>query len=186
MEEIQMYLDEARELMQKAISHVSQEMVKIRAGKAMPSMLDGLSVEYYGTNTPINQVASITAPDARTLMIKPWEKKIINEIEKSIRNSDLGLNPQNDGEQVIINIPQLTEERRQMLVKQVKHEAEQGKISIRNIRKDTNDSLKQLQKEGVAEDEVKRAEDQVQELTDKHTKKIDELMEKKEKEIMTV
>jgi ribosome recycling factor len=186
MEEIQMYLDEARDLMQKAISHVNQEMVKIRAGKAMPSMLDGLFVEYYGTNTPINQVASITAPDARTLMIKPWEKKIINEIEKSIRNSDLGLNPQNDGEQVIINIPQLTEERRQMLVKQVKQEAEQGKISIRNIRKDTNDSLKQLQKEGIAEDEIKRAEDQVQELTDKHTKRIDELMEKKEKEIMTV
>ncbi|MGK7392154.1 MAG: ribosome recycling factor [Candidatus Cyclobacteriaceae bacterium M2_1C_046] len=186
MEEIQMYLDEANELMQKAVIHVSEELVKIRAGKAMPSMLEGLQVEYYGTKTPINQVASITTPDARTLMIKPWEKSTIPEIEKAIRNSDLGLNPQNDGEQVIINIPQLTEERRQVLVKQVKHEGEQGKVSIRNIRKDTNDSLKQLQKEGVSEDDVKRAEDKVQELTDKHTKKIDELVEKKEKEIMTV
>lgn len=181
-----MYLDEARELMHKAVVHVSQELVKIRAGKAMPSMLDSLMVDYYGANTPISQVASITTPDARTLMIKPWEKKMIPEIEKAIRNSDLGLNPQNDGEQVIINIPQLTEERRQLLVKQVKHEGEQGKISIRNIRKETNDGLKKLQKEGVAEDEVKRAEDKVQELTDQHTKKIDELMEKKEKEIMTV
>lgn len=186
MEETQMYLDEARELMQKAVKHVSEELVKIRAGKAMPNMVDSLYVEYYGTKTPINQVASITTPDARTLMIKPWEKNMISEIEKAIRNSDLGLNPQNDGEQVIINIPQLTEERRQILVKQVKHEGELGKISIRNIRKDTNDSLKQLQKEGVSEDDVKRAEDKVQDLTDQHTKKIDEQMEKKEKEIMTV
>lgn len=181
-----MYLDETRDLMHKAVVHVSQELVKIRAGKAMPNMLDGLQVDYYGTKTPINQVASVTTPDARTLMIKPWEKSMIPEIEKAIRNSELGLNPQNDGEQVIINIPQLTEERRQNLVKQVKHEGEQGKISIRNIRKDTNDSLKQLQKEGISEDEIKRAEDKVQELTDQHTKKIDELMEKKEKEIMTV
>lgn len=181
-----MYLDETRELMQKAVVHVSQELVKIRAGKAMPTMLQGLNVDYYGSSTPINQVASITTPDARTLMVKPWEKNMITEIEKAIRNSDLGLNPQNDGEQVIINIPQLTEERRQLLVKQVKHEGEQGKVSVRNIRKDTNDSLKQLQKEGVSEDEIKRAEDKVQDLTDQHTKKIDELMEKKEKEIMTV
>lgn len=186
MEEIKMYLDEARDLMQKAIVHVGHELTKIRAGKAMPTMLDGLYVDYYGTNTPINQVASVTTPDARTLMVKPWEKKMITEIEKAIRNSDLGLNPQNDGEQVIINIPQLTEERRQMLVKQVKHEGEQGKISIRNIRKETNDSLKQLQKEGASEDDIKRAEDNVQDLTDQHTKKIDELIEKKEKEIMTV
>lgn len=181
-----MYLDEANELMNKAVAHVRHELVNIRAGKAMPSMLDNLMVEYYGSNTPINQVASITTPDARTLMIKPWEKNMIPEVEKAVRNSDLGLNPQNDGEQVIINIPQLTEERRQVLVKQVRHEGEQGKISIRNIRKDTNDSLKKLQKEGVSEDDVKRGEDKVQELTDQHTKQIDELMEKKEKEIMTV
>ena len=186
MEEIEMYLDEAREQMQKAVVHVSHELVKIRAGKAMPNMLDGLHVEYYGANTPLNQVASVTTPDARTLMVKPWEKNMISEIEKAIRNSDLGLNPQNDGEQVIINIPQLTEERRQLLVKQVKQECESGKVSIRNIRKDTNDSLKQLLKEGVSEDDVKRAEDKVQALTDQHTKKIDELLDKKEKEIMTV
>lgn len=186
MEEINMYLDEAKDLMNKAIKHVSSELVKIRAGKASPNMLEGLMVVYYGNPTPINQVASITTPDARTLMIKPWEKNVIPEIEKAIINSDLGLNPQNDGEQVIINVPQLTEERRITLVKQAKHEGEQGKISIRNIRKETNDNLKQLQKEGVSEDEVKRAEDKVQTLTDEFNKKIDEILTKKEAEIMTV
>lgn len=186
MEEIQMYLDEAKELMDKSVKHVRSELVKIRAGKANASMLDGIMVEYYGTPTPLSQMSSITTPDARTLMIKPWEKSVIPNIEKAIINSDLGLNPQNDGEQVIINIPSLTEERRQSLVKQVKHEGEQGKISIRNIRKDINDSLKQLQKEGASEDEIKRAEDKVQELTDQHVKQIDEILEGKEKEIMTV
>lgn len=186
MEEINMYLDEAKDLMNKAIKHVSSELVKIRAGKAAPNMLEGLMVVYYGNPTPINQVASVTTPDARTLMIKPWEKNVIPEIEKAIINSDLGLNPQNDGEQVIINVPQLTEERRITLVKQAKHEGEQGKISIRNIRKETNDNLKQLQKEGVSEDEVKRAEDKVQTLTDEFNKKIDEILTKKEAEIMTV
>lgn len=186
MEEIQMYLDEAKELMDKSVKHVRSELVKIRAGKANANMLDGIMVEYYGTPTPLSQMSSITAPDARTLMIKPWEKSVIQNIEKAIINSDLGLNPQNDGEQVIINIPSLTEERRQSLVKQVKHEGEQGKISIRNIRKDTNDSLKQLQKEGASEDEIKRAEEKVQALTDQHSKQIDEILESKEKEIMTV
>lgn len=186
MEEIQMHLDEAKELMDKSVKHVRSELVKIRAGKANASMLDGIMVEYYGTPTPLSQMSSITAPDARTLMIKPWEKSVIPDIEKAIINSDLGLNPQNDGEQVIINIPSLTEERRQSLVKQVKQEGEQGKISIRNIRKDTNDSLKQLQKEGASEDEVKRAEEKVQELTDQHSKQIDDILESKEKEIMTV
>lgn len=186
MEEINMYLDETKELMDKAVKHVSGELVKIRAGKASPNILDGLMVEYYGNPTPINQVASITTPDARTLMIKPWEKNVIPDIEKAIINSDLGLNPQNDGQQVIINIPQLTEERRVTLVKQAKHEGEQGKISIRNIRKETNDNLKQLQKEGASEDDIKRAEDKVQALTDEYTKKIDEILAKKETEIMTV
>ncbi|UII28826.1 ribosome recycling factor [Fulvivirga maritima] len=185
-EEINMYLDEARDLMNKAIKHFTGELVKIRAGKASPAILEGLMVQYYGNPTPINQVASITAPDARSLMIKPWEKNVIPEIEKAIINSDLGLNPQNDGEQVIISIPQLTEERRQNLVKQAKGEGEQGKISIRNVRKETNDNLKKLQKDGASEDEIKRAEDKVQALTDDFTKKIDELLEKKEKEIMTV
>lgn len=186
MEEINMFLDEAKDLMSKAIKHVNNELVKIRAGKASPNMLEGLMVVYYGNPTPINQVASINTPDARTLMVKPWEKSVIPEIEKAIINSDLGLNPQNDGEQIIINIPQLTEERRLALAKQAKHECEQGKVSIRNIRKETNDNLKQLQKEGAAEDDIKRAEDQVQALTDEYSKKIDEILVKKESEIMTV
>ncbi len=186
MEEIQMFLDEAESLMKKVITHLQAELLKIRAGKAMPGMLDGLMVEYYGTMTPLNQVASVNTPDARTLMIRPWEKGMVHEIEKSITNSNLGLNPQNDGEQVIINIPTLTEERRKALVKQVKHEGEQGKISIRNIRKDTNDSLKQLLKEGISEDDVKRGEEKVQAITDQYSTKIDEMLSKKEEEILTI
>ncbi|MEM1408758.1 MAG: ribosome recycling factor, partial [Bacteroidota bacterium] len=166
MEEIQMYLDDAREMMDKALKHLGTELLKIRAGKASPNMLDSIMVDYYGSPTPLNQTASVTTPDARTLMIKPWEKALIQEIEKAIINSDLGLNPQNDGEQVIVNIPMLTEERRQELVKQVKHEGELSKISIRNARKETNDGLKQLQKDGASEDDIKRAEDKVQALTD--------------------
>ncbi len=186
MEEITMFLDEAQEMMDKSVRHLHAELGKIRAGKASPSMLDGIQVEYYGAPTPLNQVASVTTPDARTIFIKPWEKKVISDIERAIINSDLGLNPQNDGEQVIINIPVLTEERRQVLVKQARHEGEQARISIRNVRKEINDSLKQLQKEGAAEDDVKRAEDKVQEITDAHNKKVDEILAKKETEIMTV
>jgi ribosome recycling factor len=185
-EEIQMYLDEAEDNMKKAVSHVVEEFKKIRAGKAHPNMLDGLMVEYYGNNTPINQVASITTPDARTVMIKPWEKKMLGEIEKAIMNSDLGLNPQNDGEVVRLNIPPLTEDRRKQLVKQAKNEAENGKISVRNVRKDANDSIRKLTKEGVSEDLVKDGEDSVQELTNKYTGRIDSMLEEKEKEIMTV
>lgn len=185
-EEIQMYLDEAEDNMKKAVSHVVEEFKKIRAGKAHPNMLDGLLVEYYGNNTPINQVASITTPDARTVMIKPWEKKMLGEIEKAIMNSDLGLNPQNDGEVVRLNIPPLTEDRRKQLVKQAKNEAENGKVSVRNVRKDANDSIRKLTKEGVSEDLVKDGEDSVQELTNKYTGRIDSLLEEKEKEIMTV
>ncbi len=186
MEEIQMYLDECREMMNKAIKHLGVELAKIRAGKASPAMVDSVMVEYYGALTPLNQVASVTSPDARTLFIKPWEKSVIPAIEKAIINSDLGLNPQNDGEQIIINIPQLTGERRAALVKQAKHEGEQGKISIRNSRKEINDALKQLQKDGAPEDEIKRAEDKVQAYTDEFTKKVDELLAHKETEITTV
>ncbi|MEQ8924183.1 MAG: ribosome recycling factor [Fulvivirga sp.] len=186
MEEIQMYLDECKEMMSKAIKHLTNELGKIRAGKASPAMIDSVMVEYYGTPTPINQVASVTAPDARTLFIKPWEKSVIPEIEKGIINSNLGLNPQNDGEQIIINIPQLTEERRTGLVKQAKAEGEQAKVSIRNSRKEINDELKKLQKEGASEDEIKRAEDNVQSLTDEFTKKVDDILDKKEAEIMHV
>ncbi len=185
-EEISLHLDEAKELMGKAIAHTEQAMSKIRAGKAMPSMLDGLMVEYYGSPTPISQVASVTSGDARTLLIKPWEKNIIPDIEKSIINSDLGLNPQNDGEVIRLNIPALTEDRRKDLVKQAKSEAENGKISIRNIRKDVNDALKKLQKDGASEDAVKRAEDEVQKLTDAHVKRVDDVMGKKEQDIMKV
>lgn len=186
MEEIEMFLEEARELMEKAVSHTNQELAKIRAGKAMPSMLDGVQVEYYGVMTPLNQVASVNTPDARTLMIKPFEKSILAEIEKAIINSNLGFNPQNDGELIRINIPALTEERRLDLMKQVKAEAESGKVSVRNVRKDTNDSLKQLQKEGTSEDAIKGAEEEVQKVTDAHTAKIDELVVAKEADIMTI
>jgi ribosome recycling factor len=184
MDEIELYLDDAQEHMNKSVNHVSHELTKIRAGKANPSMLDGIQVSYYGNTTPLNQVASLTTPDARTIFIKPWEKNMIHEIEKAIRDANLGLNPQNDGQQVIVNIPMLTEERRKQLVKQVGHECEQGRISIRNIRKDTNEHLKKLK--GVSEDDVKNAEETVQKYTDDYIAKIDALMKKKEVEIMTV
>ena len=186
MEEIKMYLDEAKDNMDHAIDHVVHALAKIRAGKAMPSMLDGVMVEYYGAATPLNQVSSITSPDARTLMIKPWEKTIIPEIEKSIMNSDLGFNPQNDGEQIIINVPALTEERRLELVKMVKHEGEQGKISVRNARHEALHGIKALKNDGISEDAIKNGEIDVQELTDKHTAKIDDLIKAKEGEIMTI
>ncbi|MEQ9467713.1 MAG: ribosome recycling factor [Ekhidna sp.] len=184
MEEIEIYLDTAKEMMEKAIDHTKTEFSKIRAGKAMPGMLDGIEVEYYGSMTPLNQVAGVTTPDARTLSVKPWEKNMLQEIERAIINSNLGFNPQNDGEQIRINIPPLTEERRLNLMKQVRAEAEKGKVSIRNARKETNDALKKL--DGVSEDLVKNAEDNVQKLTDTYTAKIDSLVESKEKDIMTV
>ncbi|MFM7851908.1 MAG: ribosome recycling factor [Flammeovirgaceae bacterium] len=184
MEEIELFLEEAKELMNKAIAHVGNELTKIRAGKANPSMLDGVQVSYYGVMSPLNQVSSMTTPDARTIFIKPWEKSLIHEIEKAIMNANLGLTPQNDGQQVIINIPMLTEERRKQLVKQVAQECEHGKVSVRSIRKDTNESLKKIK--GVSEDDVKNAEDHVQKLTDEFILKIDALMKKKEVEIMTV
>ena len=186
MEEIELYLDEAKELMQKAVDHTAAELVKIRAGKAMPNLLDGVFVNYYGSPTPLSQVSSVTTPDARTLAIKPFERNLISEIEKAIINSDLGLAPQNNGEIIILTIPALTEERRLQLVKNAKGECETGKISIRTVRKDTNESLRKLQKEGASEDAVKRAEDQVQKFTEAYSAKIDELLSKKEVDIMKV
>ena len=186
MEEVDFFLEHAVETMEKSLARLSQELTKIRAGKAMPNMLDALNVDYYGNSTPVHQVASITTADARTLIIKPWEKAMIGEIEKAIVNSDLGLNPQNDGEIVRINIPALTEERRIILVKQAKAAAENGKVSIRNIRKDTNEQLKKLLKEGASEDLIKDAEANVQKHTDEHVKKIDGIFEVKEKDIMTL
>jgi ribosome recycling factor len=184
MEEIELYLEEAKDLMNKAINHVSSELTKIRAGKANPSMLDGIMVSYYGVVSPLHQVSSMTTPDARTIFIKPWEKSLIQEIEKAILNANLGLNPQNDGQQVIINVPMLTEERRKQLVKQVGQECEHGKVSIRTIRKETNEAIKKIK--GASEDDVKNAEETVQKFTDEYSTKIDTLMKKKEVEIMTV
>jgi ribosome recycling factor len=184
MDELDLYLDDAKDQMNKALAHVGHELTKIRAGKANPSMLDGIMVSYYGAMSPLNQVSSMTTPDARTIFIKPWEKNLIQEIEKAIQNANLGLNPQNDGQQVIINIPMLTEERRRQLVKQVGNECEHGKVSVRSIRKETNEQLKKVK--GVSEDDVKNAEDKVQKLTDDFIARIDALMKKKEGEIMTV
>lgn len=184
MEEIEMYLEDAKDQMNKAINHVGHELTKIRAGKANPGMLDGIMVSYYGAMSPLNQISSITTPDARSIFIKPWEKGLIHEIEKAIMNANIGLTPQNDGQQVIINIPMLTEERRKQLVKQVSQECEHGKVSVRSIRKDTNEALKKIK--GVSEDDVKNAEETVQKLTDEFIVKIDGLMKKKEAEIMTV
>lgn len=184
MDELQLYLEEAKDLMNKALAHVGHELTKIRAGKANPSMLDGIQVSYYGANTPLNQVSSMTTPDARTIFIKPWEKNLIHEIERAIMAANIGLNPQNDGQQVIINIPMLTEERRKQLVKQVGQECEHGKVSVRSIRKEINEQLKKVK--GVSEDDIKNAEDTVQKLTDEYSTRIDTLMKKKEAEIMTV
>jgi ribosome recycling factor len=186
MEEIDLFLEDARDSMVKALKHTEVEFTKIRAGKAMPNMIHGITVEYYGVSTPIEQVSSITTPDARTIAIKPFEKKLISDIEKAIRDANLGFNPQNDSELIRISIPPLTEERRKILVKQVRAEAENGKVRIRTIRKETNEELRKLLKEGASEDEVKTAEDKVQSLTNEYIAKIDQVISKKEAEIMTV
>lgn len=181
-----MYLDEAKDMMEKAIKHFGSELTKIRAGKASPAMLEGITIDYYGVTTPLNQAATVSTPDARTLMIRPFERKIIGDIERAIINSELGLNPQNDGEQIRLNLPPLTEERRRDLVKQAKGESEGGKVRVRNIRKEINEGLRKLQKDGASEDDIKRAEEKVQQLTDSYITKVDQLLEAKEKEIMTV
>ncbi|MCG8340508.1 MAG: ribosome recycling factor [Cytophagales bacterium] len=186
MDDIQKQLEKVKDAMEKAYKHTQVEFSKIRAGKAMPSILDSVKVTYYGNPTPIHQIASVNTPDARTIVIKPWEKSFISEIEKAIRECDIGLTPQNDGELIRINIPPLTEERRGLLVKQVKNETEKGKVGMRNARKEVKETLKRLQKEGIAEDEIKRAEEKVQELTDAYVGKIDKLMTHKETEIMEV
>ena len=185
-EEIDLILESAKESMDKAIEHLEKELTKIRAGKANPSMLDGILVEYYGSNTPLQQVANIGTLDARTLTVQPWEKATLEPIERAIINSNLGLNPQNNGEMILINIPQLTEERRKDLVKQAKAEAEHAKVSVRNARKEANDEVKKLQKDGLAEDQAKGVEEKIQELTDKYGAKVDHILELKEVDIMKV
>ena len=186
MEEIDLILEDTKERMDKSIQFLISELKKIRAGKAMPSMLDGVMVEYYGTPTPILQVASITTPDSRTIFVKPWEKTIIQDIEKAIIDNDLGLNPQNDGENIIINIPTLTEERRLVLVKQIKGEGEKGKISIRSVRKESNELIKKLSNEGFSEDAIKDGESEIQKITDLKISRIDEIIKSKETEITTI
>ncbi|MBN8821433.1 MULTISPECIES: ribosome recycling factor [Spirosoma] len=186
MEEIELFLDDAKDTMEKALKHLAIELTKIRAGKASPQMLDGIQVEYYGAMTPLNQVASVTTPDARTIAVKPFEKKLIGEVEKAIRNSNLGLSPSNDGELIRLNIPPLTEERRRDLVKKVKQEVEVAKVNVRNIRKDTNEDIRKLVKDGVSEDAVKVGEERVQKLTDAFIARIDETFVAKEKDILAV
>jgi ribosome recycling factor len=185
-EDIQFTLDNAKEQMDKAVTHLEAELVKVRAGKASPSMLEGILVDYYGTKTPLNQVANINTGDARTLIVQPYEKSMLTPIEKGIMIANLGLNPQNDGVIIRILVPALTEERRKELVKKAKSETENAKVSLRTIRKEAMEELKNLQKKGTPEDEVKDAESKVQTLTDGFVLKCDKHLEIKEKEIMTV
>lgn len=183
---ISLELDDCKENMIKALAHTESELTKIRAGKANPSMLDGVTIDYYGTPTPLSQVSNINTPDARSIVIQPWEKSIIGTVEKAIIDANLGLNPQNDGTVIRLAVPPLTEERRRDLVKKVKEEAERGRVAVRNTRKDTNDSIKKLKNDGASEDEIKAGEGEVQKLTDAYIAKVDELAELKEKDIMTV
>lgn len=185
-EEVEMYLMSAEERMEKAIFHLEEELAHIRAGKANPRLLDSVMVNYYGTPTPLKQVATVTTPDGKTIAIQPWERSLITEIDRAIMNANLGFNPDNNGETIRIFIPPLTEERRKDLVKQVKNEGETAKISIRNARRETNDLLKKLVKEGLSEDLEKDAEAKVQKLTDEYITKSDALVAGKEKEVLTV
>ncbi|MFS4466885.1 ribosome recycling factor [Maribacter sp. 2210JD10-5] len=182
-EEIQFILDSTKESMDAAIAHLEREFVKIRAGKASPAMLSSVMVEYYGSQTPLSQVANVNTPDGRTISVQPWEKAMLPEIEKAIMNSNLGFNPMNNGDMVIINVPPLTEERRIQLTKQAKAEAEHAKVGVRSARQDANKEIKDLD---ISEDLEKNAMVDVQELTDTYSKKIDAFLEKKEVEIMTV
>lgn len=184
MEEIEFILDTAKEAMNNAIKHLEKQLVNIRAGKASPAMLGSVLVEYYGNQTPLNQVANVNTPDGRTITVQPWEKGMLQEIEKGIQYANLGFNPMNNGETIIINVPPLTEERRRNLAKQAKAEAEDAKIGVRSARKEANNDIKKL--EDVSEDLKNNAEIDIQEMTDKYVNKIDEMFELKEKEIMTV
>lgn len=172
--------------MKKAFDFLEADYATIRAGRANPHVLDKLRVDYYGTPTPIQQVGNVTVPEARIIQIAPWEKSLLREIEKAILTSDIGINPSNDGTVIRLVFPELTEERRKDLVKEVKKKGEEGKVAIRNIRRDGNDSFKKLAKTDVSEDEIKQLEEQLQKLTDKYIKDIDALIESKSKDIMTV
>lgn len=185
-EEVDFVLDVCKEKMDAAVKHLDKELIHIRAGKASPTMVDSVQVEYYGSHVPLNQVSNVSTPDARTIAIQPWEKPMIQVIERAIMAANLGFNPENNGEIIRINIPVLTEERRRDLVKQAHHEGETAKISVRGARKEANDSLKKLQKDGLSEDLEKDAENVVQTMTDDFNKKIESLVVAKEKDIMTI
>ncbi len=182
-EEVEFIIDATKEHMDNAVAHLNKELANIRAGKASPAMLRSIMVDYYGSQTPLSQVSNINTPDARTITVQPWEKNLLQEIEKAIMVANIGFNPMNNGESIIINVPVLTEERRKELAKQAKSEAEDDKISVRNARRDANHDIKQLD---ISEDLKTNTEDTIQELTDKYIKIIDELYHAKETEIMTV
>lgn len=184
MEEIDFILDSARESMDKSMGHLEVAFSKIRAGKASPQMLDSVNIDYYGATTPLNQASNINTPDAKTISVQPWDKSMLEVMEKAIIDANLGFTPMNNGEMIIINVPPVTEERRRDLVKQSKAEAENAKVSIRNVRKDANDELKKL--DGLSEDVIKDAENSVQEITNEFSSKVDVFFSKKEAEIMTV
>ncbi len=185
-EEVQLVFEMTKERMEKAIEHLDNELMRIRAGKANVHILDGVVVDYYGAPTPLNQVSNISTPDAKTIMIQPWEKSMIDPIEKALMNSNVGITPSNNGEAIRLTIPQLTEERRRNLVKQVRNEGENARVSIRNSRRDANVEYKQMQKDGLSEDEEKDAEDKIQKLTDEFNEQVDKVVEAKEEDIMTI
>jgi ribosome recycling factor len=186
MADVESYYKAAEEKMKNAVQYLDNALARIRAGKANVRILDSVKVEYYGSVVPLSNVATITTPDARTISIQPWEKKIMPDIERAILNSDIGITPENNGEIIRLLIPILTEERRKVLVKQAKGDAEESKIRVRNARRDAIDSLKKEIKNGLAEDMEKDAENEVQKIHDRYIRKIDELFAAKEKEIMTV
>jgi len=185
-EEAQFCIDVAKENMQNSLLHLERNMQKIRAGKASPQMVDGIKVDYYGVMTLLNQMANISAPDPKTIFIQPWDKSSLQPIEKAIMSANLGFNPINDGMVIRIPVPPLTEERRREYVKRAKTEAENSKVIIRNTRRDANDNAKKLEKEGIPEDEIKKLEIAIQNITDEYIQKIDKILAAKEKDIMTV
>lgn len=186
MEDTKQCLEQAKSNMESTIVFFDKELQKVRAGKASPQMLDGLKVDYYGNPTPIEQVANINTPDARQIVVQPWERNMLPIIEKAILAANLGFTPQNNGEFIRIVVPAMTEERRKELVKKIKQDSEQNKVIIRNIRRNANESAKKLKDNGTPEDEVKKLEADIQKLTDDYVAKIDKIAELKEKEIMTV
>ncbi len=185
-EDVEMVLEMAKEQMQLALEHLAKELVKLRAGKASPDMVNGVIVDYYGSMTPLKQVANVSTQDARTIAIQPWEKAMIGPIERAIMNANLGFNPDNNGEIIRINVPPLTEERRRGLVKMMNAEGEHARVSLRSARKAANDEFKKMEKDGLSEDTAKDAEASVQKLVDQYSKSIDELLVSKEKDIMTI